>query len=165
MIRRWSPFVLMLVSSLAGAQLCRTAIVSTVPDSRYQVRPGGEEVLDLETNLIWRRCSQGQTWTGVTCRGEVSRFSWRGALRAAQGMGGGWRVPNVKELLSLMDDACVTPAVNETVFPATPIAWFWTSTQFAYYRGSAWLVYSNAGHADNGNKADAYPVRLVRSSD
>ena len=52
-----------------------TPAVVTVIDDRYEILNGGTEIRDLQTTLIWQRCSVGQTWGGTRCEGSAS--SWR----------------------------------------------------------------------------------------
>jgi hypothetical protein len=66
----------------------------------YQVVGDGSEIKDMNTGLIWRRCSEGQSWDGTTCTGEAMRFTWSEAQTYAQSQRG-WRMPIVQELARL----------------------------------------------------------------
>ncbi|SFR54034.1 DUF1566 domain-containing protein [Thiomicrospira sp. ALE5] len=72
---------------------------------RYVLNNDGT-VYDKKTNLIWMRCSLGQTWTGTTCSGDASRHFLQVAEDLAkQSRFAGktdWRVPTVDELHSLV---------------------------------------------------------------
>lgn len=60
----------------------------------------GSQVYDRWARSIWRRCSEGQMWDGTDCVGTPLTFTWNGALAYAQSQGGGWRLPNAKEVLT-----------------------------------------------------------------
>lgn len=95
-------------------------------DGRYQILAAGEEVKDLNTGLVWQRCSVGQHWDGQTCAGEAKRFP---ELHLAQDQArNGWRLPSKNELASLVDSAVGRPAIHPHAFPATPSEWFWSSS-------------------------------------
>ena len=61
---------------------------------------------DPKTNLVWMRCSLGQTWNGKTCTGEAKKYTWQEALDAAKafnsngGVGGytDWVIPHIEDL-------------------------------------------------------------------
>ena len=72
---------------------------ATLIDGRYQVLGDGSEVKDLQTGLVWARCSVGQTWDGGTCAGKAKTFTIAEAQKRA---GQGWRVPSARELGSLV---------------------------------------------------------------
>lgn len=61
---------------------------------------------DPATNLIWTRCSLGQTWNGSGCNGEAKTFNWwdahQAALNHSEGGHSDWRLPTQPELASLM---------------------------------------------------------------
>ena len=65
---------------------------------------------DPKTNMIWMRCSLGQTWNGSTCTGTASEHNWRAAQDAVAAMNrnggfGGhtdWVLPDLEDLASLM---------------------------------------------------------------
>jgi len=64
---------------------------------------------DPATNMIWMRCSLGQTWTGSTCTGEASKHEWQAAQDAVAAMNrnggfGGysdWVVPHIEDFSSI----------------------------------------------------------------
>lgn len=61
---------------------------------------------DPATNLIWTRCSLGQTWNGSGCNGVAKTFNWwdahQAALNHSEGGHSDWRLPTAPELASLM---------------------------------------------------------------
>jgi hypothetical protein len=149
MQRTIGPVVLAAVVCLcaAGAQAstCNPRMSRSTPDSRF-VPAGDGQVRDLLTGLTWMRCPLGfsldDAGTGALlfddrCRptGQAG-FLWKEALQAvadldaAGGWGGAadWRLPNQKELESLLETACYGPAINARLFPDTPAGWFYSST-------------------------------------
>lgn len=61
---------------------------------------------DPATNLIWTRCSLGQTWNGSGCNGEAKRLNWwdahTAALNHSESGQSDWRLPTAPELANLM---------------------------------------------------------------
>ena len=151
-----SIITLLLAATHSHAQTCNANIARTAPDSRYQLLNNGTEVKDTQTNLIWQRCSLGQTWNGAGCISDAVRYQWVDALQAAKNIGSGWRVPNIKELDSLIEQACYSPSINEVFFPNTQSG-YWSSSPFI---GVDFTFGSVGGSGFNGG--NLY-VRLVRS--
>ncbi len=105
----------LLLANTASAQTCKTdSITATTPDSRFEILAGGSEVKDKRTGLIWQRCSLRQTWDGSTCTGTAKSYNWQQALSQAQALGNGYRLPNIKELQSIVEQQCYNPAINTT---------------------------------------------------
>lgn len=154
-----------LTLSTAQAQTCNPSVTRSAPDSRYQlvVGSGGSEVLDTQTNLIWQRCSLGQTWNGTTCTGTASTHTWADALTQAKALGNGYRLPNIKELQSLVEEACYNGSINETFFPTKPRDTYWSASPNAGLNGFAWLVPFNTGYPLNADKPFNSLVRAVRA--
>lgn len=152
-----------LTTTLSHSQTCNPKVVREAPDSRYQSLNSGAEVKDTQTGLIWKRCSLGQTWSGTSCIGTAVTYNWPNALQAAKNIGSGWRVPNVKELSSLIEEACYNTATNETYFSNTVRSDYWSSSSYAYNSNSAWIVNFIIGLSQNDYKNDKNYVRLVRS--
>jgi hypothetical protein len=63
-----------------------------------------------------------------------------------------WRMPTFKELQSLVDYSKSNPAIDNTSFPKMVSSFYWSSTTFAHYTGSAWGVYFDNGDSDNPGK-------------
>ena len=120
-----SPLLLMvpLYCSAAANSRCVSGEQVTAPDHIYQLRSDGT-VIDLRTRLQWKRCSEGQTWDGVTCSGQPRLFtSLFNAYKEYRGYSfagySDWRFPNAKELFSLVESCAGGPALNVTAFPQT----------------------------------------------
>jgi hypothetical protein len=73
-----------------------------------------------------------------------------------------WRLPTRKELLSIVDNGQLKPAIDTSYFPNTPSAHFWSSSPYADQAGSAWQVYFQYGEALPQDKGEGGQVRLVR---
>lgn len=98
----------------------------------YTISADGSEVIDQRTGLIWRRCSEGLSWNGATCVGVFAEFNLAEGIRhaAAQTSSTGitWRLPNVKELASIVNISRFIPAIDSTAFPVTISGYYLSST-------------------------------------
>jgi hypothetical protein len=137
------------------------AQVGGVSDVRFKYSARGDEVIDQKTNLIWRRCAEGMSWSGTGCTGTASAFTHEQALLVAQSQSG-WRLPNVKELGSLLDRSRTYPAMDAVAFPASPMGWFWTATPDVNVPSQAWGVAVDEGYIGPSLRSYSYSVRLVR---
>ena len=144
---------------------CKSTITHTAPNSRYELLNSNTEVKDTQTGLIWQRCSLGQTWSGTSCTGWAASYNWTNALQTAKNMGSGWRIPNVKELDSLIEQACYAPSINNVIFPITQVNFYWSSSTPPYNSSIAWIVRFGDGAANVDLKPNNHHVRLVRSSE
>lgn len=155
--------MILATSQLAHAQGCKTdSIIATTPDSRFTPIGNGAEVKDTVTGLIWQRCSIGQQWDGNTCTGTATEHTWQQALTVAKNLGNGYRLPNIKELASIVEEQCHDPAINSKTFPNTPSNWYWSSSPYADYHNNAWGVYFSYGYISYNNKGNSSYVRAVR---
>jgi len=154
---------LLFAASAYAQQLCPSGNPRNAPDSRYSVQADGT-VRDLQTSLIWQRCSQGQA--GSSCSGTASSHSWAEALLLGSNSSfagqSDWRLPSSKELQTLPEYGCSFPSINLTVFPNTPSFRFWASTTFTGDASLAWVVSFFGGSLINNNKTGSGLVRLVR---
>ena len=126
-------------------------------------------VIDRQTGLQWRRCVESKTWNGSTCvDGGVSTFRHANAF-ALPGSATGWRMPNVKELSSLVEPSRGSaPLLDTTAFPNTPLAAFWSTTPAVNSASasdvSAFGVDFVDGQVRAYSRAFLFAVRLVRAS-
>ncbi|TGK37473.1 DUF1566 domain-containing protein [Leptospira gomenensis] len=134
--------------------------------------PGNGTILDQKSGLVWQKCASGQGTAGdsyTACgTGTATTYTWADALAYCNGLNlngiTGWRLPSVKELVSLADySRAAAPAIDTTFFPATTGS-YWTSTNHpsGSYRNHAYFIAFNAGTYDTVVKTTAYRVRCVR---
>lgn len=171
----YAAAAVLIATLAAGAyatQTCNSQTVDDAPTSRYQTNGNGTAT-DLQTGLMWMRCAMGQTWDAqnTTCTGTATTYSWQGALQAVQTLDEGagyagyndWRLPNLRELMSIERYHCSNPAINLTIFPATPSEGFWSSSQLESSFNIAWVLDFGTAHAVDDVMQTDYPIRLVRA--
>jgi len=120
----------------------------TLPAHRWVA--SSDEVLDKSTNLVWRRCAEGQAWNGSTCEGSPSTFltvsdAIEHTKAQALSSGKAWRTPNVKELSSLADTDTRYPAVDRGAFPGFQSGAFHTGTHWTGNQVYSWRVSFDEG--------------------
>lgn len=123
------------------------------------------EVLDLEQKLVWKRCVEGMVFDAAQsnqCNGTPTLYTHEAALILAQSKAG-WRLPTRKELSNIVDHSRQKPSIDTTVFPATPAS-AWSSSPDVGGSHLAWFVDFNYGYVNSTSRAQAMPIRLVRSS-
>jgi Protein of unknown function (DUF1566) len=122
-----------------------------IPGKRWKIAgTDGSEVLDTHTRLIWRRCAEGRQWTGAACSGTGSDAltgidAAEHALAESARTGQPWRLPNVKELSSLVDTKFNFPSIDGAIFPAFEVAVFHTGTFWAGNPVYTWRVWFDRG--------------------
>ena len=159
----------------AQTQTCNINALETAPASRFTINSDGT-VTDTQTSLIWARCPQGLS--GADCTGgTLAGLNWVTALNlngtrptsvtTGAISGTDWRLPNVKELQSLVERSCFSPAINETVFPNTPTgflpSFFWSASPDAGFTGFAWGVSFGSGDVSKLDRGIGLSVLLGRS--
>ena len=153
---------------VGAEQTCMDSIISTASDTKFILNNDGT-ASDKTTGLMWMRCSLGQNWDGNTCDGSAAILSWADSLKAAVAHEfagySDWRLPNKNELESLVEGRCFSPAISETAFPATPPAYFWTSSPYAAVEEGAWSIDFGYGTVNASVKHGSVHIRLVRDVD
>jgi hypothetical protein len=112
-----------------------------------------DTVTDPATGLTWQRAINpaARTWDAAS--------AYCAGLSVA---GGGWRLPGMAELQTLVDETVAGPAIDGAAFPATPGEGFWAGTPLAATPGSYWFVSFDRGIAYNAVASHEYNVRCVR---
>ncbi len=146
-------------------------IIATTATSRFTLN-GDETVTDLQTGLMWKQCPEGLS--GSQCEeGSESSAFWDVFLRSIVTLneGGGfaghtdWRMPNIKELRSIIEAQCYRPAVNLEVFPNTPIVSFFSSTPVKdVFLDNIWVVEFIHGRVETQRLNFSGALRLVRNT-
>jgi len=97
---------------------------------------------------------------------ETVKKTWVEAISYCESLtlGGNsdWRLPNKKELLSIVDYSTFDPAIS-SVFQNTISYRYWSSTTNASRINHAWRIYFGDGNTDKNSKSNRYYVRCVRS--
>jgi hypothetical protein len=128
---------------------------------------GDGTVTDRCTGLMWQRDTADVNGDGQA--NDDDSASWCAALTYCEDLNfaghDDWRLPNVRELQSLVDygrfDQAIDPALSVSTSHVTWI--YWSSTSNAEAPVNAWTVRYAAGfHYGKVDKAGAYYVRAVR---
>jgi len=163
----------MLIWSGEAMAVCQTAsITASTPTSRFTDNGNGT-VTDIKTGLMWKQCSEGLSGTGGCATGAATLYNtWQAALQQAKTLnaGGGfvgftdWRLPNKKELNSIVESQCVTPSINAVIFPATVSNLYWSASPYATSLATnVWSVdfFNGRDNVISKSVSSGY-VRLVR---
>jgi hypothetical protein len=133
------------------------------PSPRFSDNDDGT-VTDNLTDLIWLQnanCFGYRNWsTALTDSNTLNS----GECDLTDGSApGDWRLPNVKELQSLIDFGNFDPALPDGhPFSGVQSYYYWSSTTSAYGTTYAWFVFLNSGYVYFYNKAYTYSVWPVR---
>ena len=153
--------------SIQAQAFCRVDVgASATPTSDFNVNVDGT-VTHNPTGLMWKQCHEGLS--GSACAtGSATTVSWPAALSLATSSAFAghtdWRLPNRKELESLIDDTCTSPAINATVFPGSVASYTRTGSTVAAEPSTAWVVFFTNGSSNIHLKSSGSDgaVRLVR---
>ena len=154
-------------TNVFSEQTIETYIDNRWQDSRY-IKYNDGTVTDKKTALMWKQCPEGLS--GSDClTGTVATYTYKTAIERADASENkpfatysDWRLPNIKELRSLAARDRYKPAINSTLFPNTPNAYFWSSSPTANYASYAWLLGFDYGNDSYNSRDLSFDVRLVR---
>jgi len=166
-----------LIAGYSGATCLNnenTSVPESTPTSSHIVHPDGTLTAPA-TGLMWKRCLEGQTLVDGVCNGAPTFFTWPDALDAADATSfaghGDWRLPNPKELLSIIEDRCAAPGLNFNLFPITGdfgvfgTFGMWTATPTALFAQDTyyliWILFSD-GVVFATSDLQEIPLLLVR---
>ncbi len=161
---------LVLSAGFAQAQVCLSeSVPASTPNSQLEDHGNGT-ITDTKTGLMWKQCEEGLS--GSDCgSGSAELLTWPQALlwvKAINGDGGfagftDWRLPNIKELSSLVEYQCHWPSINLDRFPNASNGWIQSSSPIIRSnfigRGGVEFSYGTTGPLQSAVAL----LRLVRS--
>lgn len=110
-------------------------------------------VTDNVTGLMWQQEDDGPR-------------NWEGALAYCESLDpagySDWRLPDIKELRSIVYNTIYSPAIDTTYFPGTASYYYWSSSTTAFHYYQSWVVDFWTGEVFNQTKSNNMYVRCVR---
>lgn len=143
--------IIVFASAVAAVGNVAREAGADAPPDRYMTASQGY-VTDARTGLVWQHPTSNSVYTweqaNTYCRGLTF------------GLTSGFRMPTLKELLTIVDPTRVRPAVDLHAFPNAPSEWFWTASNRAP-AGPAAVSFAN-GRSGFFAATDQLRVRCVR---
>jgi murein DD-endopeptidase MepM/ murein hydrolase activator NlpD len=117
---------------------------------------GDGTITDTTSGLMWQQT-------------ETKAMTWEKALTYCENLDlagyRDWRLPNIRELVSLVDDSRYEPSVDIAYFSGCRPSPYWSSTTHALYPTFAWYVgFSDGRVHGGGEKGRRHYVRAVRGA-
>jgi hypothetical protein len=140
-------------ASIFAASLAIVGVGSAAaPAGQYVIANG--TVYDTKTKLTWQ-----QDFSPVT----YPQFGAAGYCASLGRNGASWRLPSMKELLTIVDFSVGPPGptIDSTAFPNTPADYFWSSTPYSGTPGSAWSAQFYYGISYGNDASNTSYVRCV----
>ncbi len=139
---------------LLGALCVRTSGLVARTTPRFLLASNDTIVQDTWTKLEWQRGKSPEDKVHSAAIDYCTTLALNGS---------GWRLPTPRELHSLIDFQKFSPPIDITLFPSTPVAGFWTATNYppgddANAMGVEFWI----GNIQIGGTQFGHPVRCVR---
>lgn len=129
------------------------AVRSEQSDNSF-VDNGDGTVTDTSTELMWQQITTG------------SKMTWKEALSHCESLTlaehADWRLPNRKELQSIIAYGAYNPAIDSNFFPDTVSSGYWSSTTRGDNTDRAWSFHFGDGNDYGRKKTNSYYGRAVR---
>jgi hypothetical protein len=156
-----------------GQQRCDTSVLPlSVPTTAFTDHGDGT-VTDQRSRLQWMRCSVGQQWSAGGCSGQASAVPLQVAKEHADRINAAgtfffndWRLPNLRELATIVERQCSPPRTNLQLFPQTPAGDYWTSVARAVgsYEPDVFTIGFGAQGVGFAHPSSEKHARLVRTA-
>ena len=128
---------------------------ATSPDVDF-IDNGNGTVTDNLTGLIWQQIDEG------------TRRTWQNAIDYCDNLIWGdsesWRLPNIKELESIVDRSSYNPSIDSLFHNTQTREGYWSSTSSVAKPDYSWAVSFSDGDSGFAIKVAGLNVRCVRSS-
>ena len=124
----------------------------------FYINNGDGTITDQSTRLMWQQ------------NDDAIQRAWESAVSYCEGLDlaghSDWRLPNLKELLSIVDYSIWAPAIDSTYFPTTQATRYWASTSKFSSTTLAWDISFMLGNIETFNKSHgSYYARCVRGGE
>jgi hypothetical protein len=139
--------LLLLVCCLVLCPRPAEVAYAATPADRYLVNSAADTVKDTRTGLTWK----------LSVSSTSSNLS--GAVAYCAQLQNGWRLPSLKELVTLVDPTRFNPAIDPA-FGSAPLGSFWTSSvKLESGASEQWIVRFVDGRTtwNPFNRATTYP--------
>jgi hypothetical protein len=156
-----STFFTSRLAACALALVSLTISLSAFAEDRFKLSEDGQQVTDTMTNLVWRRCLEGQMIDGNTCKGKPTKFTYASAKKHVSELGH-WRIPAKDELVSILN----TPGkkksalLDKIAFPTGSAGQVWSLRPETSDNLNAWIVNIGTGKV-YGNPGSKKPYLLL----
>jgi len=124
------------------------------PNARHFIDNHDGTVTDTVTELVWQQLAPADTYTQMAGVAYCQGLSLAGHHD--------WRLPTMIELFSIVDAGRANPCIDETAFPNTPIASFWSSTPLIGSPNWGWGLTMDYGSIGTNYSSFDNQVRCVR---
>jgi len=155
-------FWLLIFNSAFSSQYCNPNMSLLTPDNVFNDNGNGT-ITDIRTGLMWKKCLEGEYGLSCSSGAAILGMTRQQALKYADDTAfagySDWRLPNIKELMSITEYACVNPAQNYHIFP-NKLTTYWGVFTWTSSRNSLYLSNGRGGAGGTYNQTGA--IRLVR---
>lgn len=125
-----------------------------------EVISGNTVTIDHNTGLTWAADGNEAGCNFNSYTDLSSAFNWAEDLEFAGQTD--WRIPNIKELISIIDYEGASVVVDPDYFPNTTLSYYWCSTTVQIPPGFGICVNFDNGISDIVPSTSTYKVRAVR---
>lgn len=127
-------------------------VLAASPTLAGYVDNGDGTISDQTTGLVWEKT------------GSAAGMNWMAALawceNATTGGYTDWRLPDIRELSSIVADLRSGPAIDPAF--SCENKWYWSGSTSTYSPTNAWYVAFNNGSLNRNYKSNPSRVRCVR---
>ena len=113
---------------------------------------GDGTVTDVSTGLTWQQADVKRTWEAAINYCEELNHANRH----------GWRLPDINELMTIVDMTTSNPTIHPIAFPGTKASLYWSALTFESNDGNALVVDFGNGDIHSDEKINPNYVRCVR---
>jgi hypothetical protein len=144
-------------AAVIGAGVVAVPALANAPARRYMA--AGGVITDTMTKLAWQQLVGAQLHSFDDAKVYCKGLNLKGT---------GWRVPTIKELETIVDDATgidpvFLPTTDPGYVPDSAKGSYWSSTRMVTYDSEAWLVsFGQGGAPGTAYSPLTYYVRCVR---